>query len=206
MAEPALDEDVEDEADPPESEESESDESEEAITDEQIVQTDIAETGTDPDGFFDGVEADAEGATGSQGMFEGFDTSDEEDDDEPPEVADTRSTGLAKDINRGCSRLAVIGLDDEWETQDGTVQKKEDLRKEFQETFEAFRLGHYSERVIEEYLLIDKDDIHPVWGLVGAMLICAAVVVYRRPDGDQIIESGKTRLGDFDLSDLRSDD
>jgi hypothetical protein len=169
--------------------------------DVEMVQTDIEETGTDPDGFFDGVETDTGGDDASDvgAIFDGVEEG-EDESHETPEAADTRSTGLASDINSGVARAAVIGLDDEWETASGQTRTRDDLETEFRETFEAFRLGHYGAICAEEYLLQDAEDIHPVWGLVGASLICAAVIVYKRPDGDQVLESAKMKLGSTDLS------
>lgn len=164
--------------------------------DVEMVETSVSETGADPDGFFDDIEEDAGTATDPDDIFDGTD-GDEPDDDGGSFSNQTPS--LATDINRGAARLACIGLDEEWETESGETQSKDDLQDEFQETFEAFRLGHYAGITIEEYLMVEADDIHPVWGLVGAMLICAAVVVYRRPDGDQLIDDGKAKLGDFSL-------
>mgnify|MGYP006277893807 CR=1 FL=1 len=174
--------------------------------DVEMVQTDIETTGTDPDGFFDGVETDSgSGDDVADSLFDGLDDGDGgSDDEEPKEAAKTRSSGLAADINRGVARAAVIGLDDKWETADGEERKKNDLKKEFEETFEAFRLGHYGSRVAEEYLLMEAEDIHPVWGLLGAALICAAVIVYRRPDGDQMVESAKMKMGQTDLSKIKN--
>lgn len=168
----------------------------------EMVQTSVEDTGADPDGFFDDVDTESGNASGDS-VFDGTDGA---ESDGSEEAAETRSSGIAADINRGAARLSVIGLDDEWTTEDGDTRKKDDLRDEFEETFEAFRLGHYGATVVEEYLLVERDDIHPVWGLVGAMLICAAVVVYRRPDGDQLVDTGKQKLGDVDLDTLRSED
>lgn len=170
----------------------------------EMVQTDVSETGADPDGFFDDVEADTEGSdTTADSIFDDIEDGDGSSSDDSPEAADTRSSGLADDINNGCSRLAVFGLDDEWETSSGETRTKQELQDEFKETFEAFRLGHYGSIVVEEYLLVDTEDIHPVWGLCGAMLICAAVVLYRRPDGEQLVSNARTNLGQFDLDKIK---
>lgn len=195
MAEPAVEE-------APDEEEADPDTNGEATSDDDVemVQTDVATTGADPDGFFDDVETETKGSSADNDLFDGVETgSSGSSGDSNTEPAETKTTGIAADINRGVSRLAVVGLDDEWETEDGKTRKKKDLQNEFEEVFEAFRLGHYGSEVIEEYLMLEDEDIHPVWGLVGAMLICAAVVVYRRPDGDQLIDAGKVRLGSVNL-------
>jgi hypothetical protein len=161
----------------------------------EVASTSYDETGVDPDGYFDGVETD-DGGDDVAGLFDG--TEDATDDEESPDPASTKTSGLAGDINAGVARAAVIGLDDEWTTDSGEEQSKDDLESEFKETFEAFRLGHYAQECAEEYLLVDED-IHPVWGLIGASLICAAVIVYKRPDGDQILDNAKTNLGDINV-------
>lgn len=172
----------------------------------EMVQTDVGETGADPEGFFDGVDTDT-GNDVAGDLFDGLDDADGSDgssSDSKQEAQATRSSGLAGDINAGVARAAVIGLEDEWTTPSGVEKSKTDLQTEFQETFEAFRLGHYGAIVAEEYLLMEADDIHPVWGLVGAMLLCSAVIVYKRPDGEQIIEKTKLKLGSTDLSAVRA--
>ena len=95
------------------------------------------------------------------------------------EFAEPRSVGsLETAINEGAARLAVVGLED-----------ADDLESEFQEIFEAFRLGYYGSEVAEEYVLgPEHDQIDPVWGLLGSVLICAAVTLWLRPDGDEQVE------------------
>lgn len=205
MSAPELDDEADEDVDPDEEVSgSDDEESEQDLPtddgDVEVAQTDVSETGHDPDGLFDDIDTSS---SGGDSMFDGVDGDDSNGtDDDSSEAASTRSTGLAADINRGAARAGVIGLDDEWETPSGETRTKDELRTEFEETFEAFRLGHYGSEVIEEYLLVETDDIHPVWGLVGAMLICAAVIVFRRPDGDQLIDSTKMKIGQIDVSNL----
>jgi len=168
----------------------------------EMVQTDISTTQVDPDGFFDGVDKEAtSGDDMGDSVFDGVDDSDESSGSSES-GAETRSTGLAADINRGVARAGVIGLEDTWETPSGQEKTKDELRQEFEETFEAFRLGHYASICAEEYLLTDAEDISPVWGLIGASLICSAVIVYRRPDGDQVVEKAKLKLGSTDMGSI----
>jgi hypothetical protein len=182
--------------------EGESESSETETTEQQVemVETTMEETGTDPDGIFDGVDVEDSGDDVS-GMFDG--TEDPSDPDTEPQT--TKTSGLADDINSGVARAAVIGLDDEWETDSGETKQKDDLESEFKETFEAFRLGHYAEECAKEYLQLEED-IHPVWGLIGASLICSAVIVYKRPDGDELVDSAKTNLGEFQLPSVPTGD
>jgi hypothetical protein len=205
MAEPATAEAENDDTETPE--EPSPDTDTDSDDDVDMVQTDIEETGVDPDGFFDGVDAEtSRGGTDDDDIFDGLDgdgsSTSSGGSDSQSTSRSSRSTSLASDINSGVARAAVIGLDDEWETDDGETKQKSDLEDEFRETFEAFRLGHYASICAEEYLKLDQDDINPVWGLLGASLICAAVIVYRRPDGDQLIDSAKLNLGEMSLSDL----
>lgn len=172
--------------------EPEPDQSEDSDEDVEVVQTNVEESGVDPDGFFDDIEESVENEqVGSP--FDGVDEA-EGSDDEDVEAASTNTSGLADDINSGVARAAVIGLDDEWATETGQTKKKSDLESEFKETFEAFRLGHYGKICAEEYLLVEED-IHPAWGLLGAALICSAVIVYKRPDGDEVIDSVQDKIG-----------
>lgn len=169
----------------------------------------------DPDGYFDGVETetndsttespfddvdDSTGSTGSGGGGNGGSS--------PSSIGDIAERGgmLASNINNGFARAAVIGIENH--------QEKDRLYQEFQETFATFQLGYYGEQVVHEYLDPDMEDIHPVAGLVGAMLLCTAVVIYKRPDSDELIQTARnTVFGDdeeepeaeyeFDLEDYR---
>jgi hypothetical protein len=132
----------------------------------------------DPEGFFAGVDT-AVSQSSAAGMFgddDGDDDGETEDDTTASAEDDARLASLSERINMGCARAAVIGL------EEGPA--KDSLKAEFQDTFETFGLGRYGAVCAEEYLEADVDDINPIWGLVGAMLICAAVVVWRRPDID----------------------
>lgn len=171
----------------------------------EMAVTSVEESGVDPDGYFDGVDESA--STGDDvgaEMFDGMEDTDSDGGDTESSPQPTITSGLASDINAGFARAAVIGLPDEWE-EDGEPQSKDDLQTELQETFEAFRLGHYGQECAQKYLDIEED-IHPAWGLLGASLICAAVVVYKRPDGDELIDDAKERVGGFSLPGRGGDD
>lgn len=207
MVEPALadggETDAETPAEPEETEEPDEDVEETTDDEVEMVQTDVETTGADPDGFFDDVETDSGGDTVDNEMFDGLDDSDgSSGDGADDESRREPNTSLADNINRGFARAAVIGLDDSWETEEGDTKRKDDLREEFEETFEAFRLGHYGSICAEEYLQMD-DDVHPAWGLLGAALICSAVIVYKRPDGGDLVETTKLKLGETNLSSLK---
>lgn len=91
-------------------------------------------------------------------------------------------------INAGFARLAVVGLEDD---------EKDDLQDEFEDVFEAFRLGHYGSEVMQEYVVGQEDDIDPAWGLFGSLVLCTALVIYQRPDGDEIIEGAQAKISNF---------
>lgn len=152
--------------------------------DVDVATTTVADSGADPEGYFDDIDESA-GENDVTDPFEG--TDDPEGEEEIPTGDDPLADGLSDDINRGLARAAVIGLDDEWEVDGGETKQKTDLQDEFEETFEAFRLGHYAEICAAEYLLVE-DDVHPAFGLLGASLICAAVIIWKRPDGDKVLD------------------
>lgn len=117
------------------------------------------------------------------------DQDDEDSDDEDSDDGDAldalgqRGESMEEAINDGAARLAVVGLDDD---------EKEDLQDEFTEVFEAFRLGYFGSRFMEEYVFTDEDEeVDPTWGLLGACLTCTAFIVWMRPDGDEMVESAR---------------
>lgn len=122
---------------------------------------------------FSGVE---EAEDEFAGMGDEFAEEEVEDEGGVPEEA----------IIEGAARLSVIGLED--------GDEKESLRKEFEETFEAFQLGRFGAECAEEYLFDPDDDIDPIWGLTASLLVCATVVVWRRPDGDEIVSRGRNKI------------
>lgn len=143
----------------------------------------LADVGVDSDidtsPFGDSPNASDEPGEGSD-TPEGDDTLDEDGD------LDMEGGGLAQSINDGSARLAVIGLEDE--------DEKERLQEEFQEVFKEFKLGYYAEETLQEYVLTQDEDVPPVWGLIGAMVMCTTMVIIRRPDGDEVLDSIKERI------------
>jgi hypothetical protein len=59
--------------------------------------------------------------------------------------------------------------------------------------FTAFRLGDYGEQVAEEYLFVE-DDVDPLMGFLAASLVCTAMVLWMRPDGDELAKSAYDRV------------
>lgn len=89
-------------------------------------------------------------------------------------------------INEGAARLSVVGLDD---------TEKDELEAELMDVFEAFRLGFFGARAVEEHVLADQEDVDPLWGLAGSMLVCGAFALHMRPDGAEQLASMKETLG-----------
>jgi hypothetical protein len=136
--------------------------------------------------FFAG-EDDLDTGTGSTPEPTGTDEAagdiDEMLGDEPPE-----QHSFEEPIVEGFARMAVIGLDDD---------EKDELEPEFVDVFEAFQLGHYGDQVLHEYVLVGDDDINPLYGLAGSMLMCTVLTVYMRPDGDEIVSSVRDRMAEL---------
>lgn len=87
--------------------------------------------------------------------------------------------GMADDINNGVASLGVVGIEDD--------ERQEELRDDFFQTARDFRLGYYGEECVEEYFLSDgADDVSPVWGLVFASMVCAAIFAFKRPDTEEL--------------------
>lgn len=122
---------------------------------------------------------------------------DGDDDDEDAIGIDLegQSEQLEAAINDGVARMAVIGLSEE--DLEESEMDRSDLETEFAETFGAFRLGHFGAQWAEEYVLKPADgDVDPTWGLLGAGLMCAAMIVWLRPDGEEAVSAARTKLGD----------
>jgi len=127
------------------------------------------------------TEDEIEGDTkfGFDGEEDASDEVEEDDEEDGSGGAVDAGGDMASSINSGVASLGVIGIEDE-ETQ-------ESLRDDFERTAEDFRLGYYAEECVQEYFLSDDvDDISPVWGLVFASLVCAAVFALQRPDTEEL--------------------
>lgn len=141
--------------------------------DPDIAEVDLTEDDLADDGLFSGAE----------------DAARTDSDDDPNDGADPREFGdplgvdqdvptgqLAVAINDGAARLAVVGLDD---------AEAEKLEEEFVEVFEAFRLGYFGAECADRYILVEDEEVHPAWGLLGTAFCCAAFALYMRPDGEE---------------------
>lgn len=140
--------------------------------------------------------------TGGDSFFSGTETVEDEvgpasEREEPSEefpgapeaVGEPGEHSFEQPINEGTARLSVVGIEDE--------TKKTDLQDEFEEVFEAFQLGHYGNRVMHDYLLHGAEDVNPIWGLAGSAMMCTVLVVYMRPDGDEVVSGVKERINEF---------
>lgn len=145
----------------------------------EVAEVDLGDDDYGGGDLFDDVED-----SGSSGS-----SRDESDgsDDPMDEIFGGESTGLAKQFNEGAARVGVAGLDDD--------EERDALQTEFSEIFDAFGLGHFAERTVEEYVLVGDEEIDPAWGLLGAVLVCAAVVLTMRPDGDEQMKRLSSAVG-----------
>lgn len=127
-------------------------------------------------------EADVDGDDGDE---ESADESDESgEDSDALDGLGERGESMEEAINEGAGRLGVLGLDD--------GDEKDDLEAELTEVFGAFRLGYFGSRFMEEYIFTDdEDEVDPMWGLFGAALCCVGVVVWMRPDGEEMVETAR---------------
>lgn len=99
-------------------------------------------------------------------------------------------------LNEGAARMGVIGLTEE-DFEDSNLSKDE-LREEFEQTFEAFRFGHFGSQMVEEYILKPADgEVSPVWGFVGAAMMAGAMMIWMRPDGDEKVEAAREAIGNI---------
>lgn len=141
--------------------------------------------------------SDSSSDTAERGGFDGV--RDEEPSPFGGEKDTVESTAIEENLNSGAARLAVTGLQDEFEIN-GQTQTKDDLQDEFEEVFEAFRLGHYGSEVAQEYILVDDEQVDPIWGFAASSLLCVAMVMWMRPDGDEMVSSIKRRMNSEALS------
>lgn len=155
-----------------------------------LADVDVGEPVGDP---FDGVDA---GPSGPDPRGEASNTGTQDADSESADpfgdLEPDRLESLEEDIVEGAARLAVVGMDD--------GDEKDKLNKEFEEVFEAARLGYYGSEFMQEYIFVDEqDDIDPLWGMVASLTLCSFIVLWRRPDGDELVGSAKEQLGDIGI-------
>jgi hypothetical protein len=176
-----------------------SDDDEEGDVEEVELELSEEDLGGD---LFDGVEnaqdADTDASNdvvGGRGIQADDDGGEDVDEDEEEPVADGlegNAEQMEDAINDGAARLAVVGLQDDDLDDD---MKTGDLEAEFVETFEAFRLGYYGSRVVDEYLLApEEDEVNPAWGLAGSAMMALAMAVWLRPDGAEKVRRARESI------------
>jgi len=140
------------------------------------------------------TEAAEELFSGTEGADESqeSDESDDGDSDDAGGLDDLAGAAaqMEQAINEGAAELATVQLPED--------EDRDELRDEFLGVFEAFRLGHFGSKAVEEYVLVsDGDEVDPLYGLLGAMLACGAFVLWMRPDGDAAVQRAKDALGNI---------
>jgi len=150
--------------------------------DKEIEETEVhlSEDDLGGDDLFDGIEDSTEERAEEDSADGGRDG----DDGTTADGLSGSSAAMEGAINDGAARLAVVGLTEE-DFTDSNLDKHS-LEAEFRETFEAFRLGYFGSRAVDEYILTpDDDEVDPAWGFCGAMLLAGAMAVWMRPDGEE---------------------
>lgn len=143
-------------------------------------------------GLFSGVEDSAADAPADEPERDPSEFVDEsvlpggDEGESGPDAPSLGDSEVASAINEGAARMAVVGLEDE---------EKEELEAEFEEIFEAFRLGYFGGEVADEYLMVDGEDVDPIWGFATSMMACAVFAVYMRPDSDEQLEKIADAVG-----------
>lgn len=166
----------------------------EAETDDpDVAEVDLTEDDLDAgEDLFSGDEEADGGSSGSDPEGDDGDDGSESAEDAAEDLfefdEDSKEGQMADAINEGAARLAVSGLEGD---------EKDDLEDEFAEVFGSFRLGYFGAEAAEEYVFSGDDDVDPLWGLLGTMIICAAFSLYMRPDGDEQVQRMKDAIGNM---------
>ena len=93
---------------------------------------------------------------------------------------------IATAVVDGLAAVSCYGLDEETSA---------DLEARYQHIFTQFRVGHFSERVIEEKILTGGvEEVDPVWGLVASLLVATVFVIATRPDGTELVQKATSQL------------
>jgi hypothetical protein len=150
------------------------------------------------------VSLDESDLSGSNDLFDSVgepETSESsgESDDSEEEIEDMadglegNSAQMETAINEGAARFACVGLQEEDFAESDL--DKDSLEEEFCQTFEAFRLGYFGSRALDQYILTpDDEEIDPAWGLLGSAILAAAMALWMRPDGDEQMDRIQEKL------------
>lgn len=133
-------------------------------------------------------------------LFDGEESAGDTDDGDEGDDGDDSQSGLAdldgaagqleEAFNEGAAELATVQLPEDAD--------RDDLRGEFVGVFQAFRLGHFASKAVDEYVLVsDGEEVDPLWGFFGAMLLCTAFVIWMRPDGGEKVEALKDAVSNI---------
>lgn len=204
MAEPEL-------ADEPEDDESEFEpvddftppddviEAQEALSDDEDGDppdrdtVEVAEAALEDDDFEGGLfsgteerrEPDPDPADADDGETMDFDKYADSPEEAVAGLQGASSDTIENAINEGAARLFVAGLEED---------EQDRLEGEFVDVFEAFRLGFFGARSVEEHVLKGEEDVDPLWGLAGSLVVCGVFAFHMRPDGEEQLANLKTRL------------
>lgn len=151
-----------------------------------VADATIEESDIDDSALFSGEEDKSEPEPDADDEPDFEDFAGEVDGEEPPGLAGPSSNQIEQAINEGAARLAVVGLDD---------ADQSSLETEMNDVFEAFRLGFFGSRAVEEHILSNQEDVDPLWGFVGSALVCGAFSLHMRPDGDEQLANIRRGLG-----------
>lgn len=169
--------------------------------DVQEATVDLSDDDLGGNSLFSGVEegeSSSSRSSGDDSASDPDDGDDGEDGDGMEEIVDglDGNAGAMEDaINGGVARALVTGLTDDDFGDDSTMDKKT-LQEELEETAEAFRLGYFGSKCVDEYFLApDGKEPSPAWGLLGTALMMLGMAVYLRPDGDQAVEQVREAVG-----------
>lgn len=144
------------------------------------------------DGDFEVGEADL-GLDEEDGLVSGFDGFEESEDDGSEDAGGGGSGGgsggldgdIQSAINSGVASLGAAGL---------RGRERERLETELEHIAGQFKLGYFGQQVVEKYLETDIQNIPPEYGLAAASIAFAVVVIYKRPDSDELLNELKMKV------------
>lgn len=87
--------------------------------------------------------------------------------------------GVSRAVNDGIAAVATAGLEDD----------RDEYEDEFKHIAEQFRVGHFGERIAEEYLFVEGEEpVDPFLGFVGSIAAFGVFCLMMRPDRDEQID------------------
>lgn len=148
----------------------------------------------DEDEWIDGIEdfdPDNETEDDTEDNTSTEDTSESTDDALAGMPGDEELSMAADKLDNLAAKIAVRGLEDD--------DEKEEIQGELEEIFDLIGLGNSWVDFLEEYILQDMDeDVDPATRAFGTTVVALMLVIYYRPDGDEIanksVESASTAV------------